>query len=106
MSIFEDFKNIVSLEQVAEYHGLEFNKNNKAICPFHEDKNPSLSLHSSKQFARCFGCGVTVDAIELEYKLGKHPNKFEAAKALNSRYSLNIKMHENNNQNKHNKHNK
>jgi len=100
VKIFEQVKNLVSLEQVAEYYGLEFNKNDKALCPFHDDTNPSFSLHPSKQFAKCFSCDVAVDAIELEYRLGKHSTKFEAAKALNNRYSLNIKMHENNNQTK------
>ena len=74
-----------------------------ANCPFHDDKKPSFSLHSSKQFAKCFGCDVSVDAIELEYRLAKHSNKYEAAKALNKRYSLNIKMNEQNNQTKENK---
>jgi len=91
MNIFEQVKNLVSLEQVAEYYGLEFNKNDKAICPFHDDKNPSLSLHPSKQYVKCFSCDVSVNAIGLEYRLGKHSNKYEAAKALNQRYSLNIK---------------
>lgn len=29
----------------------------KAICPFHNDKNPSLSISKSKQIFKCFSCG-------------------------------------------------
>jgi len=103
MSIFEEVKNLISLEQVAKHYGIVFDGKNKAICPFHDDHKPSLSLHPDKKFAKCFPCGESFDSLEIEYRLGKHPNKFEAAKALNKRYSLNIKMNEQNNQTKENK---
>jgi len=103
MNLFSEIKTRVPIESVCRDHGIEFNSRNKAKCPFHDDKRPSFSLHTSKQFAKCFSCNVGVDAIEMEYRLGIHSNKFEAAKALNNRYSLNIKMNNNNNQNKHNK---
>jgi len=98
MNLFTEIKDRITLESVCRDHGIEFNKSNFANCPFHDDTKPSFSLHPSKQYAKCFSCGETADAIEMEYRLGKHSTKFEAAKALNSRYSLNIKMHENNNQ--------
>ncbi|WP_124057417.1 DNA primase [Vaginisenegalia massiliensis] len=28
-----------------------------ASCPFHEDKNPSFSVHTGKQIFKCFSCG-------------------------------------------------
>jgi len=31
-------------------------KNNKGICPFHDDKKPSFSVHPHKGIAMCFGC--------------------------------------------------
>ncbi len=71
MDIFSEIKTRVPFESVCKDHNIEF-KNNKAICPFHDDKKPSFSLHPSKQYAKCFGCDVSVDAIELEYQLGKH----------------------------------
>ena len=30
--------------------------NHKAICPFHQDKSPSLMISHDKQIWRCFGC--------------------------------------------------
>ncbi|GAA0386379.1 hypothetical protein GCM10009093_11550 [Brevundimonas terrae] len=41
----------------------------KAICPFHDDKDPSLSLYGSRNGKRghyhCFVCGAHGDAIKL-----------------------------------------
>lgn len=31
--------------------------NYKAICPFHDDHNPSMSINTSKQIYKCFVCG-------------------------------------------------
>ena len=36
-----------------------------ALCPFHDDKNPSFSVVPDKGFAHCFGCGWNGDAIEF-----------------------------------------
>lgn len=32
-------------------------KNHVALCPFHDDKNPSLSISQDKQIFKCFVCG-------------------------------------------------
>lgn len=32
-------------------------KSYKAICPFHDDRNPSLSISQDKQMYKCFVCG-------------------------------------------------
>lgn len=34
-----------------------------ACCPFHNEKTPSLSIKEDGQFFKCFGCGVSGDAI-------------------------------------------
>ena len=31
--------------------------NYSASCPFHEDRNPSFSVHPGKQIYKCFSCG-------------------------------------------------
>ena len=36
-----------------------------AKCPFHDDKNPSLSVNSIDQYFFCFGCGVGGDVINF-----------------------------------------
>jgi DNA primase len=40
----------------------------KALCPFHAEKHPSLTIYVDQQTWRCFGCGRggdVVDAVEL-----------------------------------------
>ncbi len=94
---FKEIANRVSLLDVCSDHGVEFNNKGFALCPFHDDHKPSLSLHPSKEYLKCFACGVVADSIEIEYRLGNHSNKLDAVKALNQRYSLNINMNENTN---------
>ena len=33
-------------------------RNYKAVCPFHDDKHPSLSISPEKQIYKCFVCGA------------------------------------------------
>ncbi len=35
----------------------------KALCPFHDEKTPSFTVSSEKQFYHCFGCGAHGTAV-------------------------------------------
>src|SRR4030095_8097284 len=43
----------------------------QGLCPFHDDKTPSLSVSSEKKIFRCFGCGASGNAITF---LRRHKN--------------------------------
>jgi DNA primase len=40
-------------------------RDHKACCPFHDERSPSFTVSSSKQFYHCFGCGVHGSAIKF-----------------------------------------
>ena len=46
-------------------------KNYKAVCPFHDDTNPSLVVSPEKQFFKCFVCGTSGTAISFVQKYKK-----------------------------------
>ncbi len=54
-----DITNIVSRYIPVTKKGRNF----VALCPFHDDKNPSLSISPDKQIFKCFVCGTGGSAI-------------------------------------------
>ena len=52
------------IEGVAERLGLRV-VHHKALCPFHDDRHPSLSFRVSKNTFRCFVCGASGGPIDL-----------------------------------------
>ena len=40
-------------------------KNNKAICPLHDDDDPSLQIYPDTNSWHCFGCKEGGDVIEF-----------------------------------------
>ncbi len=39
------------------------------ICPFHDDKHPSMSVSPSKGIYKCFSCGAGGDALNFLIKI-------------------------------------
>ncbi|MFR4830952.1 MAG: CHC2 zinc finger domain-containing protein, partial [Campylobacter upsaliensis] len=35
------------------------------VCPFHDDRNPSLHINTQKNFYHCFGCGAGGDVFKF-----------------------------------------
>lgn len=50
-------------------------RNNKALCPFHPDKNPSLVFYPETNSFYCFGCHVGGDVIEFYRRLKEVKNE-------------------------------
>src|SRR5712672_358385 len=44
-------------------------QNYAGLCPFHGEKTPSLSVHATRQFYHCFGCGVSGDVFSFVQKI-------------------------------------
>lgn len=44
-------------------------QNYSGLCPFHGEKTPSFSVHATRQFYHCFGCGVSGDVFSFVQKV-------------------------------------
>jgi DNA primase len=67
MSVWEDIKSRVSVEDViSEYIQIKpAGVNFRCVCPFHQEKNPSLIISPSKGIWHCFGCGAGGDIFKF-----------------------------------------
>src|SRR5580698_1455576 len=71
-----DFKETVKLQAdivriVGDYVKLKKAgaQNYSGLCPFHNEKTPSFSVHATRQFFHCFGCGVSGDVFSFVQKI-------------------------------------
>jgi len=63
----ERIKREVSVQRLAEARGIKLHRSGRSLmglCPFHDDRNPSLSIDPVKNEWQCFGCGCKGDVIE------------------------------------------
>src|SRR5579864_2510073 len=44
-------------------------QNYSGLCPFHGEKTASFSVHATRQFFHCFGCGVSGDVFSFIQKI-------------------------------------
>ena len=44
-------------------------QNFSGLCPFHNEKSPSFSVHATRQFYHCFGCQASGDVFSFVQKI-------------------------------------
>jgi len=79
MNLFSDVKNYINTQEAARQYGLEVNRYGKALCPFHNDRHPSLYVADDHYY--CYACGEHGDVIDLTARLFDL-SLYEAAKKL------------------------
>ena len=77
MNVFEAVKPHITTRQAAEMYGIKVNRHGMAVCPFHDDKNPSMKV--DKRF-HCFACQADGDAVDFVSRLFGLPCKEAAMK--------------------------
>ena len=80
MNVFEAVKGNVTARQAAEMYGIRVNRHGMAVCPFHNDKNPSMKV--DKRF-HCFACQADGDAVDFVSRLFGLPSREAAVKIAN-----------------------
>ena len=91
-NLLQQIKQIKISSIISNY--LQINKKGRnyfAICPFHNDKNPSLVISDEKNIFKCFTCNVSGDSISFVKKF-KNLNDREAIKeiAINNNLDSNL----------------
>lgn len=66
-------------------------KNYFAVCPFHDDHSPSMSISEEKQIYRCFVCGASGNVISFVKDYEKVDFK-EALEILGKRAGINLNI--------------
>lgn len=77
MNVFEAIKDNVTTRQAAEMYGIRVNRHGMAVCPFHNDRNPSMKV--DMRF-HCFACQADGDAVDFVSRLFGLPSKEAAMK--------------------------
>ena len=85
MNLFEIVKCGVSCREAAERYGVEVNHYGMALCPFHNDRHPSLYV--ADDHYHCFACGEHGDVIDFVSKLF-HLSLYDAAQKLAADFHL------------------
>ena len=85
MNLFEIVKYGVSCREAAEQYGVEVNHYGMALCPFHNDRHPSLYVADDHYY--CFACGEHGDVIDFAAKRFGLP-LYDAAQKLAADFHL------------------
>ncbi len=67
MNVFGTVKTSINTREAAARYGVEVNRHGKALCPFHNDRNPSLFVDDDHYY--CYACGEHGDVIDFTAKL-------------------------------------
>ena len=85
MNLFEIVKYGVNCREAAERYGVEANHYGMALCPFHNDRHPSL--YAADDHYYCFACGEHGDVIDFVSKLFQL-SPYDAARKLAADFHL------------------
>lgn len=73
-----EIKQRLAIAQVLQHYGLQPDKHNRLLCPFHADKTPSLQIYPKTNTYCCFssncnaGTGDVIQFIQLKENCTKH----------------------------------
>ena len=85
MRIFEIVKENINLREAAELYGIDVNRYSKALCPFHNNRHPSLYVADNHYY--CFTCGEHGDVIDFVGRLFQL-SPYDAARKLAADFHL------------------
>ena len=85
MRIFEIVKENINLREAAELYGIDVNRYGKTLCPFHNDRHPSMYVADDHYY--CFACREHGDVIDFVGRLFQL-SPYDAARKLMADFHL------------------
>ncbi len=88
MAEYIDFRHVkaaADFTAVLAHYGIELKgagEERRALCPFHDDDEPSLSINVDKRVYHCFGCDERGNVLEFVAAMEETDNLREAARKL------------------------
>ena len=79
--LYQKVKEAVTMQQAAQYCGLRPDRKGLCLCPFHNDRRPSLKIYPDGKGVYCFTCGTGGDQVKVVARFKGISNE-EAAKEL------------------------
>ncbi len=82
-------KEQLAIETVLQHYGLKSDRQHRLLCPFHNDKTPSLQIYPKTGTYCCFssnctaGTGDVIQFIQLKENCSKHEAITKAASLVN-----------------------
>ena len=84
LNIFQRVKQSVTTRQAASFYGLKVGRNDMCLCPFHDDRNPSMKVDAR---FHCFACNADGDVIDFVSRLF-NCSLYEAATKLAADFNI------------------
>lgn len=87
--LFDAVRDGVTAEAAARFYGLQFGRNGRAVCPWHDDHSPDLAFYDGGARCYCHACHGGGDSIALVAQLFDL-SPLDAARKLNADFRLNV----------------
>lgn len=84
MNLYRTVKENVDTRAAAEAYGIHADRSGMALCPFHNDRDPSMKV--DRRF-HCFGCGADGDVIDFTAMLFGM-SRYHAARKLAENFGV------------------
>lgn len=88
--LYRKVKGAVSMQQAAEHCGLKVERGH-CLCPFHQDRRPSMKIYPDGRGYYCFSCGSGGDQVKLVAQY-RDIGSYEAAKELAMAFGIPIQV--------------
>lgn len=84
-----EIKQAVTMRQICERYGFQVNRANKACCPFHADRTPSMQVYDGERGYWCYVCNRGGDVIDFTMRYF-NLTFFGAITRINEDFSLHL----------------